>query len=359
MDNRIASPLGCEAGSAVTKFVVAIAVVVALAVALPAALAFSAIAECPGSDRPGEFDEQQIPADYLALYASAGEQAGLPWSVLAAIGWEETKHGTLQAPGVLSGMNAAGAAGPMQFGIGGKAGNTWGGQPIRRVPPYVGYGVDGNGDGIANVYDPADAIKSAAAYLVEHGGREDLRSALFAYNRADWYVDKVLATAARYEAGIAATDGGTGCASPGATTGAWGGHANGHIPIFELCSIGAGHHLRCDAAAAFASMNVEHTLALGSPIAVTDSYRTYAEQVAVREAKGSLAATPGRSNHGWALALDLDVGGWDGRSFRWLQRHAHRFGWQHPSWARRSGSKPEYWHWEYRGMSSPQEGGAQ
>ena len=72
--------------------------------------------------------------------------------MLAAIGKVETNHGRLQAPGVTSGANFAGAAGPMQIGIGGKAGNTFG-----------AYAVDGDGDGISNVYNPADAIFTAAS----------------------------------------------------------------------------------------------------------------------------------------------------------------------------------------------------
>ena len=37
-----------------------------------------------------------------------------------------------------------------------------------------------------------------ARYLCAHGGSRDLRRALFAYNRANWYVDQVLAVAVRY-----------------------------------------------------------------------------------------------------------------------------------------------------------------
>jgi len=71
------------------------------------------------------------PPEFLPLYQAAADTCpGLPWAVLAAIGKVETNHGRLQAPGVTSGANFAGAAGPMQFGIGGKAGNTWGGSPV-------------------------------------------------------------------------------------------------------------------------------------------------------------------------------------------------------------------------------------
>ena len=144
--------------------------------------------------------QQEIPPNYLALYRSAADTCpGLPWSVLAAIGKVETNHGRLQAPGVTSGANFAGAAGPMQIGIGGKAGNTFG-----------AYAADGDGDGISSVYNPADAIFTAASYLCRNGGGKggDLSRAVFAYNHADWYVTKVLAIASTYEAAAPARWGG-------------------------------------------------------------------------------------------------------------------------------------------------------
>lgn len=67
-----------------------------------------------------------IPAAYLTDYQKAGTRYGIPWTVLAGIGEVESDQGRSGAPGVHSGANAAGAAGPMQFGIGGLAGNTWG-----------------------------------------------------------------------------------------------------------------------------------------------------------------------------------------------------------------------------------------
>ena len=60
-----------------------------------------------------------IPAAYLADYQAAGARYGIPWTVLAGIGEAESGHGRSDAPGVHSGANPAGAAGPMQFGIGG------------------------------------------------------------------------------------------------------------------------------------------------------------------------------------------------------------------------------------------------
>ena len=59
-------------------------------------------------------------------------------------------------------------------------------------------GVDGNGDGEANIMDPRDAIPAAAAYLARQGAPDDWRKALFSYNHADWYVMKVLGVAEGY-----------------------------------------------------------------------------------------------------------------------------------------------------------------
>src|SRR5947207_1562174 len=57
-----------------------------------------------------------IPASYLSDYKKAGTQYGIPWTVLAGIGTVESGNGQSNAPGVHSGTNSFGAAGPMQFG---------------------------------------------------------------------------------------------------------------------------------------------------------------------------------------------------------------------------------------------------
>lgn len=94
-----------------------------------------------------------IPAKALELYRAAAKSKyscpGVSWALLAAIGKQETDHGRSTGKGVKSGENSAGAMGPMQF-----IGGTW-----------SAYGVDGDGDGTANVYNLADAIYSAANYL--------------------------------------------------------------------------------------------------------------------------------------------------------------------------------------------------
>jgi cell wall-associated NlpC family hydrolase len=140
-----------------------------------------------------------IPANYLALYREAGQDYDIAWNLLAAIGKIESDHGRDRGSGVHSGANYAGAAGPMQIGIGGAATNNWGGTPRHRTNAKVGgYGVDGDADGRADVYDPADAIPAAARFLKAHGAPGDIRAAVFAYNPSTAYVNKVLAQAARY-----------------------------------------------------------------------------------------------------------------------------------------------------------------
>jgi cell wall-associated NlpC family hydrolase len=89
-----------------------------------------------------------------------------------------------------------------QFGIGGAAGNTWGGTPIHPATDHTGgYGIDGDHDGVVNVYDPGDAVPSAARYLKAHGAPGNLPGAIFANNHSPRYLSDVLAWAARYAAG--------------------------------------------------------------------------------------------------------------------------------------------------------------
>lgn len=134
--------------------------------------------------------------------------------------------------------------------------------------------------------------------------------------------------------------------------GAWGGHRNGRIPASAMCELESapGHMLRCDAQKAFDRLSYAYRARFGSPISVTDSYRDYDTQVILKRRKGRMAATPGRSNHGWALAVDLGGGinAFGTAQHSWMRANAPTFGWVHPGWARQTGSLPEAWHWEYR-----------
>ena len=143
-----------------------------------------------------------VPANYLHWFRLVGAQYRVPWVVLAGIAKVESDDGMTTLPGVHSNANAFGAAGPMQIGIGGAAGNQWGGAPVHPASDHVsGVATDENGDGVASVYDPADAIAGAARYLVQHGVLDNVASAIFAYNHLESYVQDVLGWASTYAKG--------------------------------------------------------------------------------------------------------------------------------------------------------------
>jgi len=109
----------------------------------------------------------------------------------------------------------------MQIGIGGAAGNTWGGAPVHRASEQVnGVATDENGDGIASVYQPADAIAGAAKYLVEHGVLSNVPAAIFAYNHLTSYVQNVLGWASQYAKGGYTISPATGGNAPACVPGA-------------------------------------------------------------------------------------------------------------------------------------------
>jgi len=120
------------------------------------------------------------PLTLLQLYKDAATTCpGLPWEVLAAIGQLESGHGRN------AGRSPAGAEGPMQF-----LPSTW-----------KAYGIDADGDGVADIHNQVDAVYSAARYLCANGaggGTKQLEKAIFAYNHVDWYVRFVMELADRY-----------------------------------------------------------------------------------------------------------------------------------------------------------------
>jgi murein DD-endopeptidase MepM/ murein hydrolase activator NlpD len=115
-------------------------------------------------------DKFRIPPFLLPIYQAAGMQYGVRWEVLAAINEIETDYGRNLN------ISSAGAVGWMQF----------------MPPTWAAYGVDANGDGVKDPFNPVDAIFAAARYLKAAGAETDLGRAIFAYNHADWYVQSVL-----------------------------------------------------------------------------------------------------------------------------------------------------------------------
>src|SRR5207244_12393752 len=124
--------------------------------------------------------QQQLDLTALhELWQRAGSAYGIPWNVLAAINKIESNFGKNMGP------SSAGAIGWMQF-----MPSTW-----------LRWGVDADGDGIADPWNATDAIFSAARYLAAAGGQTDISRGVFAYNHADWYVREVLDLARVYGQG--------------------------------------------------------------------------------------------------------------------------------------------------------------
>ena len=66
---------------------------------------------------------------------------------------------------------------------------------------FAAYAVDGNHDGVTDIWSPADSIFTAAHYLCANGagrGSGALSGAILHYNHAGWYVAMVLKLASEY-----------------------------------------------------------------------------------------------------------------------------------------------------------------
>jgi soluble lytic murein transglycosylase-like protein len=147
---------------------------------ITAILAGAGILQAGACDAPGGVGGTDVPQSLVPIYTQAAARYGLGArgpAVLAAINWIETDFGRDLA------MSSAGAVGFMQF-----MPSTW-----------ATYGVDANGDGSADPRDPWDAIFAAASDLRANGAPGDWNRAVFAYNHAGWYVQKVLARADGYQ----------------------------------------------------------------------------------------------------------------------------------------------------------------
>jgi hypothetical protein len=136
-------------------------------------------------------------------------------------------------------------------------------------------------------------------------------------------------------------------------------HRNGKIPRHELAEIVPtdldkdlqGPALMHPEAAWNYQRMRDAAKAVGVPLEISYSYRTFEKQVEKHDAfkarKGNLAAVPGTSNHGWGTALDLSIPAFpkanNDPQFRWLKKHALRFGFHN------NDSPSEPWHWDYEG----------
>jgi hypothetical protein len=184
----------------------ACALLLVLAILLSAAIANSA------SDAPSDTATAEIPAFLLRVYMDAARTCpGLPWEVLAAIGWTESRHADGHADAITGDVRPP-IVGPPLDGTNGNQQITDPSEPdgwahahgnmqfLKTTWAAWGRSAPGRPAGARPDYDNAfDSIYTAAAYLCD--GRDrigDLRAALTRYSGSADYADTALAKAAEY-----------------------------------------------------------------------------------------------------------------------------------------------------------------
>ncbi|WKA52636.1 lytic transglycosylase domain-containing protein [Planococcus liqunii] len=153
-------------------------------------------------EAPQQLFEIELPEENIPLYQEAADAFGIPWTLLAAHHRIETKFSTMDPL-----LSPVGAEGHLQFmpcTFVGWTHPTCSGKGQGEIPEkektdpaviakYGGYGLDGDGDGVADPYNLMDALYSAANYLSKNGAADGkLEKAIFQYNHSDQYVEDVL-----------------------------------------------------------------------------------------------------------------------------------------------------------------------
>lgn len=234
-----------------------------------------------------------VPKELAPIYQAAAAKYGLgpkgP-AMLASINFNETSFGTN-----MNNTSGSGAEGWMMF-----MPETW-----------ATYGVDANGDGKKDPYDPEDAIFAAARYLRASGAPGDWHEAIFAYNHAEWYVERIIGDFRRFY---------TGAQEPLAS-------------VAETCGSGVGgsamlHHAeRLFAPKAFKPLPARLWVGAGSPESV--DARIWPDAVWLLETydlRVTAAREGGHNTHGDGTAMDMVPAsgkGWDGTA----RRAAEDLGW--------------------------------
>ena len=120
-------------------------------------------------------------------------------------------------------------------------------------------------------------------------------------------------------------------------------YGNGKIPSNALQQVGTtGHKLWAPAAEQLSKL-IADAKKDGVTIGITDSYRSYDEQVSLAKRKGlysqgGLAAKPGTSEHGWGMATDLDL---NAKALSWMRANAAKYGFD-------ENVPRESWHWAFQ-----------
>ncbi|PPK98830.1 D-alanyl-D-alanine carboxypeptidase-like protein [Kineococcus xinjiangensis] len=224
-------------------------------------------------------------------------------------------------------------------------------QPPAQPATFAGVAATGSGAGGSTPYSPV-GIGSAASGPVAAGAGPASGAASFASSLSQ----AVASRSATPPGLVSGTAPGAGGAAVGGAPGVVGGGArradgvpvdlaaygNGKVPAEALSTIGHGSHRMWAPAAANYQRMREAAAREGVTLKVTDSYRSYEQQVDLARRKGlysqgGLAAKPGTSEHGWGLSLDLDL---DGRAQAWMRTHAKEYGFT-------ENVPREPWHWTF------------
>lgn len=107
-----------------------------------------------------------------------------------------------------------------------------------------------------------------------------------------------------------------------------------------------------DAAKMFELLNRDFKTESGYDLRITSTYRPLAVQYQVKRESPSMTATPGTSNHGYGLAVDIAAAAspfitFDSYEHQWMMENGHKYGWLHPWWAGPGGTMLEPWHFEF------------
>jgi hypothetical protein len=119
-------------------------------------------------------------------------------------------------------------------------------------------------------------------------------------------------------------------------------YGNGKIPADALAQVSDTRHRLWAPAAQSLNKLMADARRDGVTIGITDSYRSFAEQVDLVKRKGlysqgGLAAKPGTSDHGWGMAVDLDL---NSKAQAWMRVNAAKYGFLEDT-------PREPWHWAY------------
>ena len=206
--------------------------------------------------------------------------------------------------------------------------------PVPLVPPAAGK----EDETTAELREAVAAVATLSTTVRQSAEAKRIADAAAAAAAAQAAAEAAAAAAAAQAAADAAAQA---AAAQEAQRAAWKqslrGYANGKIPDSALCGVSfdASVRLRCDAAEQLDVLNNAYRDTFGGDLVINDSYRSYAGQIACKRTKGYLCATPGTSNHGSGIAVDLGGGieSFGTKQHRWMAANAPDLRWGLPSWA--------------------------